>query len=115
MTKVLIVDDAEANRKILSALLARAGYETVVAANADEARRLFAEERPSHVITDMRMPGETGTELARALRELAGERGVRIALASGDDAAEAADCFDVTLGKPVTVDELRKFLEGGGT
>jgi len=114
MTKVLIVDDAAANRKVLAALLAHAGYESAAAASADEARRLFAAERPTHVLTDLQMPGEDGISFARSLREMENGRSVRIALTSGDVALadEAGGLYDKILAKPVTIEELRAFIDG---
>jgi len=114
MSRVLVVDDVTATRKVLVALLAGAGYDVCAAADAATARRLFAEEHPEFVITDMQMTGEDGVSLARSLRESAAGNCVRIALVSGDaDIASRDDgLFDAVLAKPVTLMELRGFLEG---
>jgi two-component system, cell cycle sensor histidine kinase and response regulator CckA len=69
---VLVVEDAEGLRALARRLLERQGYRVLVAANADEALRLF-ERNPSIdvLLTDVVMPGASGAELTR---RLAGQR-----------------------------------------
>jgi two-component system cell cycle sensor histidine kinase/response regulator CckA len=67
---VLLVEDAEGLRELTKRLLERQGYAVLVAANADEAVRLF-EQNPSIalLLTDVVMPGVSGPELTRRLAE----------------------------------------------
>jgi PAS domain S-box-containing protein len=67
---VLVVEDAKGLRELVRRLLKRLGYTVLVAANADEALRLF-EENPSIdvLLTDVVMPGASGPELSRQLTE----------------------------------------------
>jgi PAS domain S-box-containing protein len=67
---VLVVEDAEGLRALSRRLLQRQGYTVLVAANADEALRLF-EEHPSIdlLLTDVVMPGASGPELTKHLVE----------------------------------------------
>jgi PAS domain S-box-containing protein len=67
---VLVVEDAEGLRALARRLLERQGYRVLVAANADEARRLF-DRNPSVdvLLTDVVMPGASGAELTRRLIE----------------------------------------------
>jgi PAS domain S-box-containing protein len=68
---VLVVEDAEGLRELVTRLLKRLGYVVIVAANADEARRLFEENQSIDVLlTDVVMPGASGAELSRQLIEL---------------------------------------------
>jgi len=113
--KVLVVDDASANRRVIVALLERAGYQPFSAGDADMARRLFLAERPDCVLTDYQMPGESGLDLLRSLRGLSDGRRLRAALLTGDANAvppDAANLLETVLEKPVTWDQLRVFLEG---
>jgi two-component system cell cycle sensor histidine kinase/response regulator CckA len=61
---VLVVEDADGLRALVARMLQRQGYTALVAANAEEARRLF-DENPSIdiLLTDVVMPGGSGPEL----------------------------------------------------
>jgi CheY-like chemotaxis protein len=67
---VLVVEDEDGLRRLAKRLLQRQGYNVLIAADADEALRLF-EENPSIdvLLTDVVMPGTSGPELTRALAE----------------------------------------------
>jgi PAS domain S-box-containing protein len=65
---VLVVEDAEGLRELTRRLLQRQGYTVLVAANADEALRLFERNGSIDVLlTDVVMPGASGPELTRWL------------------------------------------------
>ena len=67
---LLVVEDAEGLRELARRLLERQGYTVLVAANAEEALRLF-EQHPTIdvLLTDVVMPGASGPELSRQLVE----------------------------------------------
>jgi CheY-like chemotaxis protein len=67
---VLVVDDAAGLRELTRRLLQRLGYTVLVAANADDALRVF-EQNPviDVLLTDVVMPGGSGPELTRQLIE----------------------------------------------
>jgi adenylate cyclase len=67
--KILVVDDALANIRLLEAVLAPRGYVVVPAASGAEALVVTAAERPDLILTDVVMPGMDGYELCRRLRE----------------------------------------------
>lgn len=70
MPRILVVDDEPAQRTILQRSLRHAGFEAEVAASGAEALA-FVQSRPVDlVLTDIRMPGMSGRELLRRLREL---------------------------------------------
>lgn len=70
--RVMIADDDEDMRELLSTVLARASYTVVGAAvDGDDALEMWREQRPHGVcavILDQRMPGLFGTEVARLIR-----------------------------------------------
>ncbi len=61
--KVLMVDDEEAIRKLISDILIREGYVCQSVSNVDEALEILSREEFSLVISDINMPGRTGIEL----------------------------------------------------
>jgi CheY-like chemotaxis protein len=79
---VLLVEDADGVRELTKRLLQRLGYTVLVAANADQAIRLFNEHSSIDLLlTDVVMPGASGPELTT---RLVGERGaLRVIYMSG--------------------------------
>jgi CheY-like chemotaxis protein len=71
MSTVLVVDDEQSFRALLSEALESAGHQALLASNGTEALRIASEhagEIPL-VVTDFTMPGMSGIELLRTLRE----------------------------------------------
>jgi CheY-like chemotaxis protein len=67
---VLVVDDAAGLRELTKRLLERLGYTVLLAADADDALRLFDENASIDLLlTDVVMPGASGPELVRQLVE----------------------------------------------
>ena len=66
---ILLVDDDKRIRDLLSRLLKDNGYRVSTAANSAEARKCLSGLEFDLIILDVMMPGETGLELATALRE----------------------------------------------
>lgn len=69
MTTVLIADDEPSLRLLVSATIASDEYDVLEAMDGDEAWKLIRAHRPGVVLLDVQMPGRTGLELARAIRE----------------------------------------------
>jgi adenylate cyclase len=67
--KILVVDDTPVNVKLLADLLGAKGYTTVTAASGPEALEKIDKERPDLVLLDVMMPGMTGYEVCRKVRE----------------------------------------------
>jgi DNA-binding response OmpR family regulator len=67
-TKILIVEDEAPIREMIAFHLARAGYETLEAADCRSARRLLADERPDLALVDWMLPDMSGLELTRMLK-----------------------------------------------
>jgi signal transduction histidine kinase len=66
--KLLVVDDEEGIRKVLSISLSDIGYEVFTAENGDQALELFRKETPPIVLTDIKMPGMDGIELLQKIK-----------------------------------------------
>lgn len=67
-TKILIVEDEAPIREMIAFHLARAGYETLEAADCRQARQLLADERPELALVDWMLPDMSGLELTRMLK-----------------------------------------------
>lgn len=68
--RVLLVEDDDDSRNLLSLILARHGAEVISASSSNEALDLFVQKTPNVVISDIGMAGEDGYELLRKLRSL---------------------------------------------
>jgi CheY-like chemotaxis protein len=114
--RVLIVEDNEMNRDMLSRRLQRRGYETLIAVDGEEGLAAVAREKPDVIIMDMGLPVVDGWEATRRLKSDEATRGIPIIALTADamlgdrDKAFAAgvDDFDT---KPVDFNRLLKKLE----
>lgn len=81
---ILLVDDEEGIRKVLSISLADSGYEVVTAGNGEEALQIFAERHPPIVLTDIKMPGMDGIELLQKIKQQSPNTEVIVITGHGD-------------------------------
>lgn len=107
---ILLVDDDDSQRRLLQGFLARHGLATLTASSATAALELLtAGTAVRMIITDVRMPGMTGLEFLRALRERRHRVPVLLVTAFPDirGAVEAMRDGAVNyLEKPIDLDEL---------
>ena len=68
MKRILLVEDNEMNRDMLSRRLARRGYEVVIAVDGEEAVSMARLGRPDIVLMDMNLPLKDGWTAAREIR-----------------------------------------------
>jgi DNA-binding NarL/FixJ family response regulator len=108
---VLVVDDDGVCRELVTTLLGRAGFSTVDAANGEEAMAAARRHLPKLVLLDVRLPGVSGYEICRRLRDEFGDR-LGIVFLSGartegfDRAAGLLVGADDYVVKPFSADEL---------
>lgn len=67
--KVLVADDEIHIVHVVTIKLRNNGYEVLSAENGDDAFKLACEEKPDIIVTDYQMPGMTGVELVRKIRQ----------------------------------------------
>ena len=107
---VLIVDDERTLARAVKAFLGEAGYEAEVAGDGERALALIQTLRPDVVFTDVRLPGMSGIDLLRRIREFDPAIPVIIMTAYGtiEGAVEAVKlgAFDY-MKKPVDLEELK--------
>ena len=101
----LVVDDAEANRVVLEALLKKEGYRTISAVNGEQAVELFGELHPDIVFMDDMMPVMDGCEATSRIKAMAGTRFVPVifvtAMSEGDALVRCIEAGgDEFLSKP---------------
>ncbi len=68
-SRILVVDDELSVREVLTEGLRSFGYDTCPAASADEAERLLRDEPVDLILSDIEMPGRSGLDLLRHVRE----------------------------------------------
>ncbi|MDH5726115.1 MAG: response regulator, partial [Nitrospira sp.] len=113
MEKILVVDDEQSLREVLSIMLRRAGYTVISATDGEDAIELIHKEIFDLVITDLRMPKIDGLEVLKAVKSASPETVVLIitAFATADSAVEAMKqgAYDY-LTKPFQVDEVQLII-----
>ena len=91
--RVLVVDDDAASRRLLGRVLERAGYEWEEAADSEQAYRALDEHEFALILSDVKMPGDSGLNLVRHV--LAEHPGVAVVMVTGlDDPELAASALD---------------------
>jgi CheY-like chemotaxis protein len=114
--KILIVEDNEMNRDMLSRRLARRGYEVIVAVDGAEGLARARDERPALILMDMSLPVIDGWEATRRLKADAETAAIPIialtahAMTSDRDKALEAGC-DGYETKPVELPRLLEVME----
>jgi CheY-like chemotaxis protein len=111
MTKILLVEDNEMNRDMLSRRLIRRGFEVVFAVNGKEGVALARSEKPDIILMDMSLPVMDGWEATRCLKADDATRSVPVigltahAMSGDREKAIEAGCDDYDT-KPVEIDRL---------
>ena len=111
--RALVVDDHEASRQLVKAVLTQCGAEVVLAASVEEALGVLRTAYVDVLVSDIGMPDADGYELVRRLREIEQRHGGRIpavaltAVAGTEDRERAlAAGFDWHVTKPITPADL---------
>jgi two-component system, cell cycle response regulator DivK len=123
MTRILLVEDDELNRDMLSRRLQKKGYEVVIAMDGEDGLAKARTEAPVLILMDMTLPGIDGWEVTRRPKSAAETQAIRIialtghAMSEDRDKALAAGCDDFDT-KPVELARLLSKIQrllGGET
>jgi two-component system cell cycle response regulator DivK len=113
MARILLVEDNEMNRDMLSRRLARQGHEVLIAVDGAAGVAMASAERPDLVLMDMSLPVLDGWEATQRLKSDPATRAIPVialtahAMAADKEKALAAGCDDYDT-KPI---ELPRLLE----
>ena len=117
MAKILLVEDNEMNRDMLSRRLVKRGYEVVIAVEGEQGVALARRDSPDLVLMDMSLPVLDGWQATRLLKSDPATRQIPIialtahAMAGDREKAREAGCDDFDT-KPVELPRLLSKIEG---
>ena len=110
--RVLVVDDEDDIRGIVSEVLADEGYEVATAPHGAAALDLAGAECPGVILLDMRMPVMNGWQFAQAYRRMPGPHAPIVVMTAASDAS--AWCAEIganaCLPKPFDLDDLLRVV-----
>jgi CheY-like chemotaxis protein len=113
MAKILLVEDNEMNRDMLSRRLVKRGFDVVIAVDGEAGVNMARTEAPALILMDMSLPVLDGWEATRQLKAAQDTKGIPIialtahAMSGDREKAVAAGCDDFDT-KPI---ELTRLLE----
>jgi two-component system cell cycle response regulator DivK len=116
LSKILLVEDNEMNRDMLSRRLLRNGYQVVLAVDGGEGLAMARAESPDLILMDMSLPVLDGWEATRQLKSEPGTREIPVialtahAMAGDRQKALSAGCDDFDT-KPVELPRLLTKIE----
>jgi len=116
MTRILIVEDNEMNRDMLSRRLARKGYEIVMAVDGGEGVEKAASDKPDLILMDMSLPVLDGWEATRRVKANPATSAIPVialtahAMAGDRDKTIEAGCDDYDT-KPIDLPRLLSKIE----
>lgn len=120
MAKLLLVEDNEMNRDMLSRRLRRKGYEVVIAVDGAEGVEMAQAEQPDIILMDMSLPVLDGWEATRRLKAHPATKDIPViaqtahAMAGDLEKCMAAGCDDYTtkpIELPSLLTKIKKWLE----
>lgn len=112
MTKILVVDDVEANRYVFSKILTLEGFEVITADNGQVAIQKATQENPDLILLDINMPGLNGFQVCERLKQEPQTDVIPIILVSATDQEYENRIRGIQLGaidymiEPVNKEEL---------
>ena len=114
MSKILVIDDEESIRHLLTISLTHKGYEVITAEDGEKGIEVFKAHKPPLVITDIKMPGMDGIEVLKKIKDIEPDTRVIVITGHGDmkSAVEALklEASDF-INKPITDDALTVALK----
>jgi putative two-component system response regulator len=109
--RILVVDDQPSIAGLMSQLLSMRGYDVITAANAEQAEAEVRRQAPDLILSDVMMPGRSGYDFCRAMKDNPATRLIPFVLITGlsdsNDKVRGIEAgADDFLNKPVLAEEL---------
>ena len=120
MTKVLVIEDNEKNRYLISFILKAEGYKVIEAITGEDGIEMAIREHPDLILMDIQLPGIDGYETTRRIRIAHGAEKIPIialtsyAMTGDRERAIAAGCngyVEKPINPDTIMDEIQKFLK----
>jgi two-component system, chemotaxis family, response regulator PixH len=111
MTTILVVEDTLTQSEMMTGALRQAGFSTIAVTSSEEAKVKINQQQPDAIVLDVVLPGESGFELCRELKNNADTRHIPVIMCSTKNGEmdrfwgikQGADSY---LSKPVNPDDL---------
>ena len=107
---ILVVDDEERSREVVSKYLAGDGHRVVTVSTPEKAISLFRDNNFDLIITDQGMPGMTGTSLGAVMKQMWEGQPVILMTGFAEPSAPIEGHMDMVIRKPISQGELRRAL-----
>jgi CheY-like chemotaxis protein len=120
MSRILLADDSPHAQRMGERILREEGFEVVTVTDGSTALLRLRDVDPDLVLADISLPGKSGYEICRTVKQQSGHSHVRVVLTAGllepfDDAMAASAKCDAVLKKPfessVVLDTIRPLIE----
>jgi len=109
MPKILVIDDGDTVRNLISELLINAGYDVVTAKDGEEGLNRFDETHFDLVITDLVMPKYDGNEIAKRIRR--SKKNIPVIGITATPGDFDKNYLDLVIEKPFSLEELTKCIK----
>ncbi len=117
MPKIMIVDDEESLRELITAILTPEGYEVIAASSGQECLDMLNKEKPDLILMDMMMPGMSGRETTERIRKNPSTKNIKLAFLTvarfsetGKETLQGLNVLDY-ITKPFDNDDLVKRIK----
>jgi two-component system, chemotaxis family, response regulator PixH len=116
MKKVLVVEDSQSERELITLYLEENNYQVVAASNAEDGMELAAKEQPDAIVTDITMEGINGFEFCRLLKVYPDTEKIPVIACTARDREMdrmwgQKQGIDLYITKPYSQEELVKAIE----
>jgi two-component system cell cycle response regulator DivK len=114
--RIMIVEDHELNMRLMNDLLEAHGYDIIKTGDGEAAYDLAREGAPDLILMDIQLPGASGLEVARWLKDDARTRHIPIIAVTafamrGDERRALESGCDAYIAKPIMVQDFLRKLE----
>jgi two-component system, chemotaxis family, response regulator PixH len=116
MKKVLVVEDSQSERELITLYLTSNNYQVISASNAEDGMELAAKEQPDAILTDITMEGINGFEFCRLLKVYPDTEKIPVIACTARDREldrmwGQKQGIDLYITKPYTQEEIVQAIE----